>query len=63
MKKCDNIQSEHPLSINKLRDAFFSLDINESPDFDGISFTVFKNCFGALHKPLLHVFNLTQVTL
>ena len=29
--------------------------------FDGISFTVLKNCFGALHKPLLHVFNLSIV--
>ena len=34
-----------------------TLGINRSPGFDGISFTVLKNCFGALHKPLLHVFN------
>ena len=38
-----------------------SRQINESPGFDGISFTVLKNCFGALHKPLLHVFNLSIV--
>ena len=37
------------------------LDINKSPGFDGISFTVLKNSFGALHKPLLHVFNLSIV--
>ena len=61
IKKCNSIQPEHPLSINELKDAFFSLGINKSPGFDGISFTVLKNCFGALHKPLLHVFNLSIV--
>ena len=57
VKKCKNKQPEKPLSINELKDAFFSLDINKSPGFDDISFTVLKNYFGALHKPLLHVFN------
>ena len=61
IKKCNSIQPEHPLSINKLKDAFFSLGINKSPGYDGISFTVFKNCFGTLHKPWLHVFNLSIV--
>ena len=44
-----------------MKDAFFSLDINKSPGFDDISFTVLKNCFGALHKPLLHFFNLSII--
>ena len=57
IKKCNSIQTEHPLSINELKDAFFSLHINKNPVFDGISVTVLKNCFGALHKPLLQVFN------
>ena len=61
IKKCNSIQPEHPLGINELKDAFFSLDINNSPGFDGISFMVLKNCFGALHKPLLLVFNLSIV--
>ena len=61
IKKCSSIQSEHPLSVNELKDAFFSLDINKSPDFDGISFKLLKSCFGVLHKPLLHVFNLSIV--
>ena len=61
VKKCKNKQPEKPLSINELKDAFFSLDINKSPGFDDISFTVLKNCFGALHKPLLHVFNLSII--
>ena len=61
VKKCKNKQPEKPLNINELKDAFFSLDINKSPGFDDISFTVLKNCFGALHKPLLHVFNLSII--
>ena len=61
IKKCNSIQAEHPLGINKLKDAFFLLGINKSPGVDGISFTVLENCFGALHKPLLHVFNLSVV--
>ena len=27
--------------------------------YDGISFNVVKHCFGSLHKPLLHIFNLS----
>ena len=36
-------------------------DINKSPGFDGIRFTVFKSCFGVLDKSLLRVFNLSIV--
>ena len=61
LKKCKNKQPEKPLSINELKDAFFSLDINKSPGFDDISFTVLKNCFGALYKSMLHVFNLSII--
>ena len=61
IKKFNSIQPEHALSINELKDTFFSLDINKSPDCVGIIFAVLKNCFGALHKPLLHVFNLSIV--
>ena len=42
VKKCKNKQPEKPLSINELKDAFFSLDINKSPGFDDISFTALK---------------------
>ena len=57
-KKCSSIQPEHPLSINKLKNAFFLLDINKSPGVDGIGLMTLRNCFGAFHKPLFHVFNL-----
>ena len=43
VKKWNSIQPEYPLSINKLKDAFLSLDINKSTGFDGISFMVLKS--------------------
>ena len=33
--------------------------MNKSPGSDGISFTVLKDFFDALYKPLLRVFNLS----
>ena len=35
--------------------------MNKSLGFDGISFTVLKDFFDALYKPLLRVFNLSIV--
>ena len=49
--------SEHPLSINELKDAFFALKINKSAGYGNISFNILKKCFGVLHKPLFHIFN------
>ena len=49
-------------SVNEFKDAFFSLKINKSAGYDDISFNVVKNCFGVLHKPLLHIFNLPLQT-
>ena len=48
-----------PLSINELKDAFFSLKINKSPDYDEISFNVVKKCFGELYDPLKFTFELS----
>ena len=47
------------MSINELKDAFFSLQTNKSPGHDEISFDVIKSCFGSLSKPLLHIFRLS----
>ena len=44
-------------SIVELRDAFFSLKLNESPGNDKISFIV-KICFSKLREPLRHLSNL-----
>ena len=42
--------------------SFFSLKISKSTGYDDISFNVVKKCFGVLHKPLLHIFNLSLQT-
>ena len=55
LKKVNILQPEYPLSINELKEAFFS----KSQGHDEISFNVIKSCFGSLSKPLLHVFRLT----
>ena len=47
------------LSINELKDAFFSLKINKSPGYDDISFNVLKKCFSSLCEPLKYLFNLS----
>ena len=46
-----------PLSINELKNAFFSLKINKSPGHYGVSFNVIKKCFGELFEPLKYLFN------
>ena len=47
------------LSMNELKDAFFSLKINKSPGYGDISFNVVKKCFSSLCKPLKYLFNLS----
>ena len=39
------------LSINELKDAFFSLKINKSPGHDGVSFNVVKNVLVSYVNP------------
>ena len=48
-----------PLSINKRKDALFSLKINKSPCHDGVSFNVIKKCFGELCEPVKYLFNIS----
>ena len=59
LKKVDILQPEYLLSINEFKKAFFSLQINKSPDHNEISFNVIKSCFGYLSKILLHIFTLS----
>ena len=47
------------LSINELKEAFFSLEISKSPGCDNINFNVVKKCFGEINEPLKHLFNLS----
>ena len=46
-------------SINKFKDAFFSLMINKSAGYDEISFNVIKKYFGELYDPLKFIFELS----
>ena len=48
INKPDSIMETKRLSMNELKDAFFSLKINKSPGYDDISFNVLKKCFSSL---------------
>ena len=48
-----------PLSINELKDAFFSLKINKSLGVDDVSFNIIKKCFGVHCEPLIYLFHLS----
>ena len=45
INKPDSIMKTKHLSMNELKDVFFSLKINKSPGYDDISFNVVKKCF------------------
>ena len=51
--------NENPLSVNKVKEAFFSLTMNKSAGFDEISLNVVKKCFGELINPLKDIFELS----
>ena len=59
--KVNTSMESQPLSINELKNAFFSLKINKSPGHDGMSFNVIKKCFGELCELLKYLFNLSIV--
>ena len=46
------------LSVNQLKDAFYSLKCDKNPRHDDISYNVIKKCFGSLCEPLKYFFNL-----
>ena len=62
LKKASTTLPEKCLTISKLKDAFFSLEVNKSTSADEISFNVIKNCFGELSDILRYVFNLSLQT-
>ena len=51
----NSTMDSNPLSINELRDAFFSLKTNKSPGYDEIV----KNCFVELYDPLKFIFEIS----
>ena len=58
-KKVDVLQLEYPLSINEVKDEFFSLQTNTSPVHDEIIVDNIKSCFGSLSKSLSQIFRLS----
>ena len=50
---------KNSLSINELKEAFFSLKTNKIPGYDDIYFNVVKKCFGEIDESLKHLFNLS----
>ena len=59
MKKVSSEMENEPLSVNKLKDAFFSLKINKSTGRDDINYNVVSKCFGELCNPLKHILDLS----
>ena len=59
INKPDSIMETKQLSINELKDAFFSLKINKSASYDEISFNIFKKCVSLLCEPLQYLFNVS----
>ena len=58
-KRCYIFQPEIALSINELKDAFYSLKTSESPGYGGISSNIIKQCFGTLNRPLYYIYNIS----
>ena len=58
LNQTHSIMEKNSLSINDLKEAFFSFKTNKSPGYDDISFNVVKKCFGEINEPLKHLFNL-----
>ena len=54
-----SIMEKNSLSINELKETFFSLITNKSPGYSDINFHVVKKCFGEINEPLKHFSNLS----
>lgn len=58
VKKIDSDLPIKALSINELKEVFYSLKINKSPGYVDINFNVIKQCFRELSDPLKFLFDL-----
>ena len=59
MKEVESEMEDKSLSINELKDGYFSLKINKSTGHDAISYNVVSKSFGELCAPLKHIFDLS----
>ena len=48
-----------PISVNELKNAFFSIKTNKCSEHDEISFNVIRSYFGQLCQPLQYLFTLS----
>ena len=55
-------QPENNLTVNEVKEAFFSLKLKKSPGFDEVSFNVIKKCFGICIR-LYFIYLIASVTL
>ena len=46
------------MSINELKDAFYSLKTNKNLGYDNISSNIIKQCFGTLNRRLYYIYNI-----
>ena len=59
IKKVDTTMPTDSLTINEVKEAFFSLKISKSPGYDEASFNVIKNCFNELNMALNYLFEMS----
>ena len=59
IKKVDTTMPRDSLTINEVKEAFFSLKRNKSPGCDEISFNAIKICFSQLNMPLKYLFDMS----
>ena len=52
LNQTHSIMKKNSLSINELKEAFFSLKTNKSPGYRDINFNVVKKYFGEINEPL-----------
>ena len=57
LKKVNTTWPSQSLSINELKDTFFSLKTNKSPSANKKNFNVIKHCFGDLCRHLKYLFD------
>ena len=61
MRKVNSKMENKPITVNELKEAFYTLKINKSTCCDDISYNVVKNFFGELCDPLLDILNLSSL--
>ena len=57
LKKANSSMDMKSLSINELKEAFFSLKMKKSSGYDEINYDVIRKCFNELMSPLKFLFD------